>query len=109
MAKSGDVRNPASPPFATPDGKPMAPQGGYSGAHDFLKDPKSHAPATGGRDFTKESRPQSEAEARSAGNPNADSIPSGGKDLKADPGAVSKNIAGMTSGVTPPKPFKLKG
>jgi hypothetical protein len=32
--------------------------GAAPGAHDFVQDPNSHAPAAGGRDFTKESRSQ---------------------------------------------------
>lgn len=32
--------------------------GDATGAHDFVQDPNSHAPAAGGRDFTKESKPQ---------------------------------------------------
>lgn len=104
----GKPGNGATPPFGDGNGATSS-AGPYSGAHDFTKDPKSHAPATGGRDFTKENRPQSMAEGRPAGQPNTTSIPAGGKDLKADPGPVSKNIAGAAQGLGRSKPFRLKG
>lgn len=44
-------------PFGNGKGATMA-QGSSSGAHNFLKDPESGASKEGGRDFTKESRPQ---------------------------------------------------
>jgi hypothetical protein len=49
--------NAMSSPFGDSKGATQA-AGPSSGAHNFLEDPASHAPATGGRDFSKESRPQ---------------------------------------------------
>jgi len=99
------VGNPAEPPFSI-GGATMA--GDYSGAHNFLTDPASNAPKTGGRDFTKEKRPQSEAKPEVV--PNPQEIPAGGVILKADPGPVSAKVTGTA---TPPgatrSPFKLKG
>lgn len=40
------------------DGKGSTMAGASDGAHNFLEDPESAAPKTGGRDFTKESRDQ---------------------------------------------------
>jgi hypothetical protein len=101
--------NNASPPFATPDGKPSGNAGGNaSGAHDFVKDPKSGAAPSGGRDFTKESRAQSEAKPEVV--PNPQEIPSGmgGKVLQADPTPVSAKVSGTAqhTGPSSPKPFK---
>lgn len=104
--QSGKVSGTANPPFATQDGKAQGQGTGSSGAHNFLKDPKSHASASGGRDFTKESRPQSEANAEVV--PNPQEIPAGGKILKADPGPVSQKVSGTAAGVDGGrKPFKL--
>jgi hypothetical protein len=100
MAKSSA----AAPPFATADGKPVNPSGGSSGAHDFLVDPKSSAAPGGGRDFTKENRPQTEAKPEVV--PNPQEIPMGGKILKADPGPVSKKVSGTAPGPQPPSPMK---
>lgn len=97
----------ASPPFATADGKPVNPSGGASGAHDFVTDPKSHSPSTGGRDFTKESRVQPPVKDSQDTTISPESIPAGGRILKADPMPVSKMVSGTAQGVTPAKmPFK---
>lgn len=92
-------------PFGNGKGATMA--GAAGGGHDFTKEPESHAPSSGGRDFTKESRPQSMARAEVV--PNPQEIPAGGKVLKADPGPVSKTVAGSAPGPQPPKPFRVKG
>lgn len=81
--------------------------GAAKGGHDFLQDPKSASPSTGGRDFTTESRPQSEA--KKEVEPNPQEIPTGGKDLKADPGPVSAKVSGTACGPACKPPFKLKG
>ena len=96
----------AAPPFATPDGKPVSPSSNVKGGgHNFLTDPKGNPSAAGGgRDFTKESRPQSEAKPEVT--PNPQEIPAGGKVLLADPGPVSANVAGTAQHVER-KPFKL--
>ncbi len=94
----------AATPFSSRDGKPTNQGSGATGAHDFLTDPKGGGPASGGRDFTKESRPQSEAKPEVV--PNPQEIPAGGKILKADPGPVSKTVAGTAAGVTGRNPFK---
>lgn len=97
----------ASPPFATAGGKPVAPSSGASGAHDFVKDPRGSATASGGGfDVTKQNRLQAEADPLGAGNPNSQEIPAGGKTLFADPGPVSKTVSGSAPGPTPAKPFK---
>jgi len=109
MPQNGKVNSPASPPFSTPDGKPAAASGGSDGAHDFIKDPNSSGVRAGGRDFVKESRKQSEADPRGPGNPNTQEIPTGGKNLKADPGPVSKTVSGPAGGGVkgvPQTPFK---
>jgi hypothetical protein len=108
------------PPFATSGGKPITPTtgkgGGFDplkdatggekgGGHDFLTDPKGSSEAAGGgRDFTKESRPQSEAKPEVV--PNPQEIPKGGKILFADPGPVSAKVSGTAQHVEK-KPFKL--
>lgn len=62
-------------PFGNEKGATMA-DGPSSGAHNFIKDPESHAPSTGGRDFTKESREQSDGPLPTIDDA---SIPAGGK------------------------------
>jgi hypothetical protein len=105
MAQQGKSTSPAAPPFATSQGKPANQGSGATGAHNFLTDPKGSGPATGARDFTKESRPQSEA--KEEVTPNSQEIPTGGKTLKADPtpGGFSSGTGGV-QGVTK-KPFKV--
>jgi len=94
----------AAPPFATSDGKPVTPSGNEGGAHDFLTDPKGGSCQGGARDFTTESRPQSEAKQEVV--PNPQEIPAGGKILLADPGPVSAKVSGTAQHVEK-KPFKI--
>ncbi len=105
MAQTGKSSSPAAPPFATSQGKPANQGSGATGAHDFLEDPKGSGPATGGRDFTKESRPQTEAKREVV--PNQQEVPRGGTILKADPtpGGFSSQTGGV-QGVSK-KPFKV--
>jgi hypothetical protein len=110
----------ANPPFTTADGKPVSPGGGgASGARDFTKenrpqggDEKGGASFngnnSGGRDFTQESRPQPAMKTQ-AGLPNAETIPEGGKILKADPGPVSQKVSGTAQPLANHKPFRTKG
>jgi len=109
----------AAPPFATSDGKPkMTASTGGSGGRDFTKEsrPQSgdetggaakNSNNTGGRDFTKESRPQSEAKPEVV--PNPQEIPAGGKVLQADPGAVSAKVSGTAEHTTPTSKLPVKG
>lgn len=107
MAQDGKVTSASNPPFGNGKGA-TTEAGSYSGAHDFVTDPGSNAPAPKGRDFTKENRPQSEA--RPEVVPNPQEIPAGGKILKADPGPVSAKCSGTAVGVSgAPKPFRFKG
>ncbi len=99
---SGDGK---TSPFGNGQGATAA--GASGGGHDFTTDPKSSGAGGGGRDFTKESRPQTEAKVEVI--PNAQEIPAGGKVLRADPGPVSRAFSGTAAGVSPPKPFKLRG
>jgi hypothetical protein len=105
MPQDGKVHATNAPPFATSNGQPAATGGGASGAHDFIKNPLGNAPRTGGRDFTKESRPQSEARREVFGNPQE--IPVGGEILKADPGPVSAVVSGDAPGPQPAAPYRL--
>jgi hypothetical protein len=106
MGQSGNSGNGASPPFATKDGKPANQGSGGSGAHDFIRDPLTSAPHTGGGfDVTKQNRPQTEA--RPEVVPNPQEIPAGGKDMKADPGPVSATVSGTAEGPQPRSPMKL--
>jgi hypothetical protein len=100
------MKNNANPPFATADGNVKNPTGGASGAHDFVTDPKSHSPSTGGRDFTKESRPQPGPVESADSTICPESIPAGGRILKADPMPVSKMVSGTAQGPAQPTPFK---
>lgn len=79
--------------------------GSYSGSHDFIKDPASGAPKTGGRDFTEENLNEKQKEGSGC---NTESIPSGGKlpFPEADPGKREGNA--IESEVSH-KPFKLGG
>jgi hypothetical protein len=104
MAQSGKVSNPASPPFASPSGQPTNQGATSKGAHDFLEDPNSDSGKGGGRDFIKESRPQSEAKPEVT--PNPQEIPAGGKILKADPSPLQKSDFNASSGPQPKPPFK---
>jgi hypothetical protein len=100
MAQSGKSGGGASPPFATPGGKPSN-QGTTSGGggFDFLKDPTSKEGATKPADLIAEgNRPQPAYKAL-PGLPNAESIPAGGKILMADPGPVSKAANSAGGGV----------
>jgi hypothetical protein len=106
MAQSGKMSSPASPPFATSDGKPAGQGAGSSGAHDFLTEPGAHGDKSGGRNFNTESRPQSEA--KKEVEPNPQEIPSGmgGQILRADPsGPAAQAPSGGVQGVTK-VPFK---
>lgn len=112
------------PPFATPDGKvPGGPT--TTKGTDFGKTPAGQAIVGGARDFTKESRPQSDAtegakapdsphlrsRPQQAGSPEQRTNPTdaapGGTVLRADPGRASKAIGAQ--GLDRAKPFKLKG
>ena len=99
-SKMGDGK---TSPFGNGNGGTSA-MGNASGGHDFLTDPKSGAPATGGHDFTQDSRPQSEAKPEVV--PNPQEIPAGGKQMKLDPGPVSKVVSGTAVGPTERAPFK---
>ena len=102
MAGAGKASSGPNPPFS--DGKGGGPGASTaSGAHNFLTDPKGSGPATGSRDFTKESRSQSEASEEV--KPNPQEIPTGGKVLLADPGPVSAKVSGTAQHVEH-KPFK---
>ncbi len=83
--------------------------GAYSGAHDFIKDPASGADASGGRDFTKESRPQPGDQAPQDINPQ--SIPAGGKlpFPAADPKGERAKFLGTIVDAERKQPFRLKG
>jgi len=67
-------RDGAISPLGNGKGSTMA-EGPDSGAHNFLEDPSSAAPTTGGRDFTKESREQKSGPADDIDKP---SVPQGG-------------------------------
>jgi hypothetical protein len=109
--QDGKVHDKSAPPFATKDGKSAggSMDGNGSKGTDFSQSTQSagqkSAPVPG-RDFTKESRPQSEA--KKEVEPAKGEIAKGGVDLKADPGSVSGS--GKLGGVTPvdggPKPMK---
>lgn len=99
--KTGNVQNSSQPPLG--NGKGSTDGGGtYTGSHNFLTDPKGSGPATGGRDFSKENRPQTQAKPEV--QPNTQEIPKGGKILYADPGAVSDKVGGSCE---QKKPFKI--
>lgn len=85
-----------TPPFLTSQG-PGKPR-------NFVENASSAQAPHGGRDFTRESRSQSEATPEVV--PNPQEIPAGGKILMAEPGGA--NVTGDTSN-TPtatPRPFK---
>jgi hypothetical protein len=108
MAQSGKAStDKAATPFSTRDGKPTGQGTGASGGHDFLTNPKGTSTGSGGRDFTKENRPQTGM--KDGNPPNPDQMPAGGKILKADPGPVSKTAKGngmVTGSPDERKPFK---
>jgi hypothetical protein len=52
--------------------------GPYTGAHNFVADPKSAAPAAGSRDFAAEQYPQSKMDTSGVGTDDPASIPAGG-------------------------------
>lgn len=111
MAQSAKSTGGANPPFATSDGKPQNQGTTSKGAFEYPKDNATGGgDKSGGRDFTKESRPQPPMKAQ-PGLPNTDNIPDGqgGKILQADPGKVGASASGTSGGVqgAPHKPFKL--
>lgn len=84
--------------------------GPSSGAHNFLEDPESNAPKTGGRNFAEEKYPQKDID-HSAGGGSYDpaSVPSGGNlpYPAADPSRqeqVRENSPGVAEKA--PLPFK---
>lgn len=99
MAEGKTPGNGMTSPFGNGNGATAS--GDSSGAHDFLTDPKGSGAAAGGRDFTKESRPQSDA--KKEVEPNSQEIPAGGLIPKAAPGAASKT---MSCADSTRKPFK---
>jgi hypothetical protein len=101
----------SNPPFASKTGAPQNQGGSGAKGFDYPRNAARTPGGAAGRDFTKESRPQPAFKTQ-AGLPNAESIPAGGKDLKADPGATAKGAGGVSGGVqgVTQKPFKgLKG
>lgn len=69
--------NGSTSPFGNEKGATMA--GPSSGGHNFLEDPESNAPSTGGRDFTKESRDQPSMDhSADGGSYDPASVPQGG-------------------------------
>jgi hypothetical protein len=109
--QDGKVHDKSAPPFATKDGKSAggSMEGNGLKGTDFSQNTQSagqKAAPVPGRDFTKESRPQSEAKKEVVVAPGE--IAKGGVQNFADPGSVSGS--GKLGGVTPvgggPKPFK---
>jgi hypothetical protein len=92
-------------PFGDGKGATSA-AGGSTGVHDFVSNPASAAPKTGGRDFTKESCDQSSGTDETL---NPDTVVPGGRILKADPPAGSQRTSpvGLPEGGR--KPFTLRG
>lgn len=91
--------NGATSPFGNGNGATSG--GASSGAHDFIRDPKSNSPSTGGHDFTKENRPQKAGD----NGANPASVPTGGKTPFVAPGATeSRHPLGSEK-----KPFRLNG
>ena len=131
--KPGDGK---SSPFGNGGG---ATSGGTVKASDFVTDPEGagDTSTTGGVDFVRKpdgsgpsagkpadflTQPQGTASAASPKGPgggadpggasyiHSDSVPDGGKDLKADPPAVErKKFLGTIAGNAVHKPFKLRG
>lgn len=88
-------------PFGDEKGATLS-GGASTGAHDFIEQPESDAPKTGGRDFTKESRSQ---QMTADSGYNKDSVPSGGDSVLPD---VTEADCGGTMGVTS-KPYSVGG
>lgn len=110
MAEEGKTPgNAYASPFGNSKGATMG--GPSSGAHDFIKDPASHAPATGGRDFSQESRTQKTGDPADRYCP--DSPPDGGTLPFEDADKASQDVRDDMTGqlVEEPKhkPFKLSG
>ena len=93
-------------PFGNEKGATTS-DGPSDGAHDFLVDPASGAPKTGGRDFTQENREQEEG--NSGYNP--ETVPDGGPlpFTKNDSTAESRDGTGTIVEAEKHKPFKLGG
>lgn len=95
---AGNTGTAAEPPFSIGGKTTM----GASGGNDFTQNNRGGAIDGGGRDFTKESRSQSEADKPGPGCPNTeDKAPGGIVPLLDKPANV-----GAYSGVKPPAPFK---
>ena len=95
----------AASPFGNGSGATSA-AGGATGAHNFLTNPASGAPKTGGHDFTQDNRDQ---KAGTDDTVNPDSIAPDGKVLYADPPAGNDRTSpvGLPEGGR--KPFTLRG
>lgn len=97
-------------PFGDSKGATQA-DGPSSGAHNFIEDPASHAPATGGRDFSKESRPQKDGDPEDRYCP--DSPPDGGAlpfgDTDKASQAARDDMTGQVADKPKHMPFKLGG
>lgn len=111
MAEEGKTPgNASSSPFGDGKGATQA-DGSSSGAHNFLEDPASHAPATGGRDFSKESRPQEKGDPEDRYCP--DSPPDGGDmpfgQVDKASQAARDDVTGQLVEEPKHKPFKLSG
>lgn len=111
MAEEGKTPgNGYASPFGDSKGSTMA-DGPDDGAHNFLEDPTGGVKA-GGRDFTKENRPQVPCDPEDRYN--ASSVPDGG-DLPFgsidDGGAGERDmqISQVVDQTYPQKPFKLMG
>ena len=97
-------------PFGDSKGATQA-DGASSGAHNFIEDPASAAPKTGGRDFSMESR------AQKTGNPEdrycPDSVPDGGdlhfEDMDDASQAARGDMTGQLVEKAKHMPFKLSG
>jgi len=110
MAEGKTPGDAANSPFGDSKGATQA-TGASSGAHNFLEEPTSNT-SDGGRDFTKENRPQE------AGDPadryNESSVPDGGDlPFEQTDDTADNDERGMQIGqiVDKPKakPFKLSG
>lgn len=94
----------SSSPFGGGKGATSA-SGAASGAHDFVQNPESGAPKTGGRDFTQNNPDQKPGEDDTL---NKDTVADGGKILKADPVSSTRTSpVGLPEGGR--KPFSLRG
>lgn len=88
-------------PFGNGKGATMA--GDSSGAHNFLEDPASAAPKTGGRDFTAESREQKTGPADTIDKA---SVPQGGTMPFGTGDKWAKGEETADGGIEPKTPFK---